>query len=111
MEKNAIQNALMALKKSINNSNLSVNVANVLTKLVEILGVFYATKKEEIDNSIEYDPMKHRQVHLESQMTDYIVSINDAIKGKNDAFCIANIIYKEINYDEKKGIFKRKRLI
>ena len=37
MEKNTIQNALMALNKTVNNSNLPVNVVNIIQKLLEIL--------------------------------------------------------------------------
>ena len=108
---NSISKALMALYENINNSMLADNERNVLKILIEKLIVYYTNeykKQEECRDCFDYT---YRMEKLSSQMTDYIVTINDTIKGSNDVHCIVNKIYQEINYDEKKGIFKRKRLI
>ena len=111
MESSTIQNALKMLYSCVDKSSLPLNEKNGLKRLIKTLDVYYVNKYDSIENSLDYDTIRHRLNLLTSQMTDYIVAINDTLKGKNNAFYIINMIYKEINYDEKKGIFKRRRLI
>ena len=104
-----ITRALVALHMEINQSNLGENEKAALNHLVDKLIVFYVNHYNEI---MKYDEnIKDRKMTiLTTLMTDYIVSINDTVEGKNDAFCISNMIYKDINYDDGKGQFKKKRI-
>lgn len=112
MEKDIITNALMALRNVVDNLTLNINEKNILQILMEKLMTYYKNQCIEIENHKEDKKIYiSKKARLVSEMTDYIVSLNDAINGKNDIVGIVNIIYKEINYDEKKGVFKRKRLI
>ena len=112
MEEDRIFKVLSALHDIIDNSFLKVNEKNILKTLLEKIYTYYQEQCNEIEKyQVDICTYTRKRAILTSQVTDYIVSINDAIKGKNNISCIANIIYKEINYDDKKGKFKRKRLI
>ena len=106
-----ITKAIYALCNNVNNSKLHANEKNALLKLLEKIMVYYQERSVEIEKiKDDYSMYNRKKAILISTMTDFIVTINDTIEGKNDAFCITNIIYKEINYDDKKDKFKRKRL-
>ena len=113
VENTSISKALIAFNDSkyeignVDGSILSETAKNAVNRLLEILCLYYVERYLELN----MEQNEYRLTEFSSQMTDYIVTINDTIKGKNDAFCVANAIYKEINYDEGKGKFKRKRLI
>ena len=100
-----------ALCNDVSNSKLQNNEKTALLKLLEKLLVYYQNQYNELEKAkYDYNAYNKRKSLLVSIMTDFVVTINDTIEGKNDAFCITNMIYKEINYDDKKGKFKRKRL-
>ena len=111
MENNRVLNALDALYNNTDNSKLLFGEKNALEKLIECLKCYFINECNKINNSIDVETINHHLSLLYTRMTDYIVAINDTLKGKNDAYSIVNFIYKEINYDDKKGRFKRKRLI
>ncbi len=103
--------ALERLSDSVIASTLDDGEKNALLKLIKIIIIFYDNKYKEIEHNNRDGQEYLRLSKLTSIVTDYIVTINDTIKGKNDVFLIVNMIYKEINYDNSKGKFKRKRLI
>ena len=104
------EKALKVLCQNVIDSSLGENEKNALIKLIDIIHQFYIDKYDEIVNdSSKIDHV--RLSKLTSIVTDYIVTISDTISGKNDPYSIVNIIYKELNYDNSKGKFKRKRLI
>lgn len=111
MEINRMEITLNALKKGVEAANLTIAEKNALNNLLDKLIIYYIDRYNEIEKCTDSQAYIDRNSRLISEMTDYIVSINDTINKKNDAFCIVNMIYKEINYDEAKGRFKRKRLI
>ena len=112
MENKSIPNALKALYNDTNNSNLVDTAKNAMIKLIELLLTYYGNRIEEITNGLDSSEVKRQKFDLlTSQMTDYIVAINDTIKGKHNPYSVVSFIHREINYDEKKGRFKRKRLI
>ena len=102
---------LTKLSENVMTSTLNKSEKNALVKLIKIIIIFYDNKYKEIEHNNINGQDILKLAKLTSIVTDYIVTINDTIKGKNDAFSIINIIYKEINYDNNKGQFKRKRLI
>ncbi len=110
MKNDSISRALIALSSEVDNSNLSLDDKNALKHLIEKLSTFY---------KIHYDAIMECNVNiinkkipiLVSLMTDYIVAINDTIRGKNSAINIVSMIHKELNYDDGKGQFKRKKLL
>ena len=111
MEFRGILSALKALCYEVDNSSLTISEKNALKKLLDKL-VDYYTNEYNIINKNNYQTIKkYKMYELTSKMTDYIVTINDTIHGKNDVYSVINMIFNEINYDDKKGLFKRKRLI
>ncbi len=105
IKNNSTSMALIALSKEVLKYNYPEGVKNALNKLLEILSYYY------VERYLELVMDNNHLIEFSSRMTDYIVAINDTVNGKNDVFCVVNAIYKEINYDDKKGVFKRKRLI
>ena len=100
-----------ALCNDVSNSRLNINEKTALLKLLEKLIIYYQDQYRELEKiKGDYNAYNKKKSLLVSIMTDFIVAINDTIDGKNDAFCITNMIYKEMNYDDKKGKFKRKGL-
>ena len=102
MRNDYISRALQALKKEINDSELTSKSRNNLDRLIKLLLDFYCIRLDAIVNSMNSIERKN--------MVDYIVSINDTLKGKNDPSGIVGLICREINYDDKKGKFKFRRL-
>lgn len=105
-----IVHALLSLDKRVNDSELSNNEKNALKVLIEKLLKYYKKKIEEINKTSNFYIARNKDFKLTSEMTDYIVAINDAIKRKIDTFGVANTITRKINAEEKKGFFKIKRL-
>ena len=105
-----IVHALLSLDKRVNDSELSNNEKNALKVLTEKLLKYYKKKIEEINKTSNFYIARNKDFKLTSEMTDYIVAINDAIKRKIDTFSVANTITRQINTEEKKGFFKIKRL-
>ena len=105
-----ILKAIQVLYKEISESSLNNSEKNVLIKLIENLEVYYNREYNGIIESCFFN-INNKLNRLFSNMIDYIVAINDVINKKNDAYSTVNMIYKEINYDDRKEIFKRKRLI
>ena len=110
MENDTITRALMALESEVDDSNLKLEEKDALKRLIDKLLFFY---KDHYNEIMKYDShtIQKKMTILTGLMTDYIVSINDTIVGKNDAYCIINMIFKEINYDDGKGQFKKRRHI
>ncbi len=112
MENGILPNAIKSLYQTVTRSTtMKENEKHVLIKLIEKLAEYYKKRYNEIIDSTGDRDRSYQVNKFVSEMTDYIVIINDTIKGKNDVFSVANMIYKEMNYDTKKGFFKRKRLI
>lgn len=111
MRNDYISRALQALKKEINDSELTSKSRNNLDRLIELLLDFYYIRLDAIVNSMNsIERKKHQVAILSSNMVDYIVSINDTLKGKNEPSGIVGLICREINYDDKKRKFKFRRL-
>ena len=108
---NNISKALLALHENVSNSALSDSEKNFLKVLIEKIIIYYSSEYKKIEERHQYFDYIYKLERLSAQMTDYIVAINDTINGKNDLYLVVNRIYKEMNYDDKKGVFKRKRLI
>ena len=109
--KRLILNALVSLSREIDNSNLEINEKNILKQFLEKLSIFYSNKYNEI---LEYHKgtktsLEKKLSLLQVMMTDYIVSINDAVYGKKDVFYITNMINKTMNNSEIKKQLKKKR--
>ena len=111
MEYNNISKTIQVLIEKTDESSLSRNEKFALISLLEKLLIYYVNEAKYIEEHKDFLDYDIRKTRLITNMTDYIVGINDTLKGKNDVHCIVNTIYKEINFDEKKGVFKRKRLI
>jgi len=111
MELKNIAFAIKALCYDVANSSLPISEKNALKKLLDKLVDYYTSEYNNIMKSFNYGTHNYKLYELISKMTDYIVIINDTIHGKNDVYSVINMIFNEINYDDKKGLFKRKRLI
>ena len=121
MENERLKHALMGLYKNVDDSMLTDGEKNaVRTALRKLLD--YVEKQKDNKNKDEN--------RFTIEMTDYIVSLNDAIQGKMrliedkknpytgksettvkpiDVIPLANNIVKEISREEKRGFFKRRR--
>ena len=108
---NRIVNALNVLFVSVDKSLLSAKEKNQMKILIGKVASYFKKEINEIENSKIAYVFKRRFINLISQMSDYIVIINDTINGSLSVIETTNKIYKEINYDNKNGHFKRKRLI
>lgn len=108
---NNINKSIEALYMGTINSSFGDSEKNALKVLLQKLAIYYSNEYNAIQLRKDSDDYMYKINKLVSEMADYIVMINDTLDGKNDVYYIVNMIYKEINYDEKKGKFKRKRLI
>ncbi len=106
-----IKTAIIRLSYSVQNSELQPNEKKMLMQALKKIAVYYVDGIKEIDKHREKMGYRFALERLDSALVDYMVAINDTIKGKNDVIKVVNMIYKEINYDRTTGKFKRKRLI
>ncbi len=111
MGNKAIIYAISSLYDRVETSFLTTGEKNALKALLSQLKTYGENRYNEIMANRVIKNKSNRILALDSEMTDYLVEINDATYGVIDVFSVVNKIYKAINYDEKKGKFKRKRLI
>ena len=110
MENNTIVNALLSLGKKVREAELNNNEKNAIMVLIEKLLKYYKKKKEEIAKISNFYVARNKEFKLTSEMTEYIVSINNVVKRISDAFSVSSTITRKINTEEKKRFFKIKRL-
>ncbi len=121
--------ALKALNENVENSKLTDSEKNAIRVLIAKLLSHVEKKEQEIENCKNYYFARNKLLKLVTEMTDYIVSINDAIQGKEfivhenserlygakevvktiDVMAMVNGITKEINREERNFFWKRKR--
>ncbi len=110
MEKDSIIKTFNVLRVNTFNSNLTDSEKNALKILIDKLEVYYLKQYSDVFECAPKDRSVRKEAMFCSVFTDHVVAVNDTINGKYDVYSIVNTIYKEINYDEKKGRFKIKRL-
>lgn len=121
--------ALKALNENVENSKLTDSEKNAIRVLIARLLSHVEKKEQEIEETKNYYFARNKLLKLVTEMTDYIVSINDAIQGKEfivhenserlygakevvktiDVMAMVNGITKEINREERNFFWKRKR--
>lgn len=106
-----ILNAISSLNSKVDISNVTIGEKNALKALLSQLLIYFNNQYDEILTNYAIKDRLDKISALNSEITDYLVDINNAINGISDVFSIVNSVYKSINYDERKGKFKRKRLI
>ena len=118
MEKKRLKTTLIQLYNKVAESNLTAGEKNSLRAAIKKLFDYVGKHNEEED-----------MIRFTTEITDYIVAINDAIQCKRllveerkdpysnktetiskpiDVIALANDIVKEVGKEEKRGFFKKK---
>ena len=110
MEKDTIIKTFNVLRVKVFNSSLTDSEKNAVKLLIDKLEVYYLKQYSDVFECKPKDRSVRKEALFCSSYTDHVVAINDTINRLYDVYGIVNTIYKDINYDEKKGRFKIKRL-